>query len=55
MAKPRDNTRQQVLGCSIFIIGLFKKMVVADSFGEYATPVFKMAAREQVVPFLDAV
>jgi alginate O-acetyltransferase complex protein AlgI len=55
LAKPRDNVRQLEVGGSIFVIGLFKKIVVADGFGEYATPIFKMAAQDQVIPTLDAI
>ena len=33
-----------LLGASIFIIGLFKKVVIADSCGELATPLFTQAA-----------
>lgn len=41
------------LGTTMFLVGLFKKVMVADPFGAYATPVFD-AAREGGVQLLEA-
>ena len=41
------------VGSTLFLVGLFKKVMVADPFGAYATPVFE-AAREGGVQFVDA-
>jgi alginate O-acetyltransferase complex protein AlgI len=42
------------VGASIFIIGLFKKTVIADSMAVYANPVFKLAEGNSPVIFMDA-
>lgn len=42
-----------VLGCSIIAIGLFKKVVLADSFAQYATPFFQQAEEGQLFMTLD--
>ncbi len=41
------------LGSTIFLVGLFKKVVIADPFGAYAAPVF-VAAREGGVQAFEA-
>lgn len=41
------------IGSTIFLIGLFKKVIVADPFGTYATPVFE-AARAGGVQVVEA-
>lgn len=41
----RPQTINLVVGFSIFTLGLFKKVVLADSFAEVATPVFTAAER----------
>jgi alginate O-acetyltransferase complex protein AlgI len=38
-----------MIGSTIFIMGLFKKVIFADSIAEYATPVFN-AASENIIP-----
>jgi D-alanyl-lipoteichoic acid acyltransferase DltB (MBOAT superfamily) len=42
------------IGLTIFIIGLFKKTVIADSAALFATPVFDAAARGESVGLLSA-
>ena len=43
LGEPQDNWRNVSVGLSILVIGLFKKVVIADSFGVFATPIFTMA------------
>lgn len=43
LGDPCDNWRNMGIGLSILVIGLFKKVVIADSFALFATPVFAMA------------
>ncbi|MHA1538365.1 MAG: MBOAT family O-acyltransferase [Alphaproteobacteria bacterium] len=42
------------IGTTIFIIGLFKKAVLADGIAEFSNPVFETAARGEPVALLDA-
>lgn len=42
------------VGLSVFIIGLFKKAVLADGFAIYATPVFDLSLTGQKIDFLTA-
>ncbi len=42
------------MGLTIFIVGLFKKTVIADGIGPYATSVFDAAASGTNVPFVEA-
>lgn len=42
------------IGFSVFIIGLFKKVLIADTLALYATPVFKAADLHAPLSFLDA-
>lgn len=42
------------IGLSIFIIGLFKKVVIADNIALYSTPVFAAAQDGVVLSFLEA-
>ena len=42
------------LGLTVFIIGLFKKIVIADGIEMYATPVFDAAAGGSLLSFSDA-
>jgi alginate O-acetyltransferase complex protein AlgI len=42
------------LGLSIFIVGLFKKVVIADGFALFATPVFGLSLTGGSVDFLTA-
>ena len=48
-----DHERLSV-GLTIFIIGLFKKVVLADGIAFYATPVFDAAERAAHIGFFDA-
>ena len=41
-------------GLSIFVIGVAKKVLIADSIAEYATPVFQASANGIPIPFLEA-
>ncbi len=41
-------------GIAFFIIGLFKKVIMADSMASYASPVFNAAEKGIVIPFLEA-
>ena len=42
------------VGATIFIIGLFKKTVIADNMAVYSNPVFKLAEGNSPVIFMDA-
>ncbi|PCI56256.1 MAG: membrane-bound O-acyltransferase family protein [Alphaproteobacteria bacterium] len=42
------------VGLTIFIFGLFKKVILADGVAEYSTPVFEAAAHGEVLGFADA-
>jgi len=42
------------IGLSIFIIGLFKKVVLADNLSQFATPVFSAAANGTVLTLFEA-
>ncbi len=41
-------------GLGFFIIGLFKKVVIADSIAHYATPVFQAAAMGETISFAES-
>src|SRR5262249_9156869 len=43
-----------VIGLTIFIVGLFKKLVLADSFQPYAAVVFNAAANGDTLDFFTA-
>jgi len=43
--------RYFALGITIFAIGLFKKLLIADKIGYYADPVFKAVAEDQLLTF----
>ena len=45
------NVNDVEAGVSIFTIGLAKKVLLADSFGQYATPVFASAGHGVHLPF----
>lgn len=47
------SSRNASVGSTIFLIGLFKKVVIADGLAEYSDPVFA-AATQQEITFLDA-
>lgn len=51
LANVRENLS---VGLSIFIIGLFKKVVLADSVAVYATPVFDVAQADLTLTFYEA-
>ncbi len=50
----RFNTRNLSIGSTIFFIGLFKKVVIADSLAAFATPVFSAADAGLAVTFVEA-
>ncbi|MGI9305284.1 MAG: MBOAT family O-acyltransferase [Gammaproteobacteria bacterium] len=50
----RLNDEHIAVGLTIFFIGLFKKVVIADGVALYATPVFDAAARGEVLTFFEA-
>lgn len=50
----RWNPQDVAKGAAIFIIGLAKKVLIADSLAEYATPVFNAVAQGQKLQFLEA-
>lgn len=47
-------TRNLTLGISIFAIGLFKKVAIADTFAQYANPVFKVGLEGGALTSMDA-
>jgi alginate O-acetyltransferase complex protein AlgI len=51
---PGIKARHLAIGATIFIIGLFKKVVIADNLAFYVTPMFDAAARGEVITFLEA-
>jgi D-alanyl-lipoteichoic acid acyltransferase DltB (MBOAT superfamily) len=50
----RFNAANLVTGCVIFIIGLFKKAVLADGVAHYVSPIFDAAAKGQHFLIQDA-
>lgn len=50
----RLNKQDLAIGFTIFIIGLFKKVVIADSFASYATPIFASADSGLSLTFFQA-
>ncbi len=50
----RPAYRNIAIGMSIFSIGLFKKVVLADNLALSATPIFDMAETAQAISFFDA-
>ncbi len=50
----RPQWEHLAVGTTIFAIGLFKKVVIADSFAVYATPVFDAAAQSGSITFFEA-
>lgn len=49
-----ERARNLAVGCSIFAIGLFKKVVIADSISVYSTPLFSAAEQGQTLSFYEA-
>jgi alginate O-acetyltransferase complex protein AlgI len=49
-----NTSRNLAIGLSILIIGLFKKVVLADTFAMFSTPIFTLAATGQPLYTLDA-
>jgi D-alanyl-lipoteichoic acid acyltransferase DltB (MBOAT superfamily) len=50
----RFNLENFNIGLSIFVIGLFKKVVLADGVAQYSTPVFNSADAGQTISFFEA-
>lgn len=50
----RFNSENMSVGLTIFFIGLFKKVVIADSVAVYADPIFNVAASGSMLTFLEA-
>lgn len=50
----RYNSQDMAIGLTIFFIGLFKKVIFADSIAAYATPIFDTASQGISLPFLEA-
>lgn len=48
------NMRNVATGLTIFFMGLFKKVVIADGIAAYSTPVFGAAAGGHLISFYDA-
>ena len=42
------------IGSSIFIVGLFKKVVIADGFAQFSNPVFELVSKGDSIYTLDA-
>lgn len=53
LAVPGNTRKNLVVGFSILFIGLFKKVVIADSFALFASPVFSAAASGQYLLSMD--
>ena len=50
----RWNSEDVAAGLAIFILGLAKKVLIADSLSEFASPVFSAAAQGQQLQFVEA-
>ncbi len=50
----RPNAENLAVGLTMFVIGLFKKVVIADSMAGYATPAFDAAAAGTALTLLEA-
>jgi len=48
------NYNDFAIGITVFILGLFKKVVIADGLAGYVSPVFSSAETVQVINFMDA-
>ena len=54
LSKSAMSNKNIQIGLSIFVIGLFKKVVLADSLAQYADPVFLSASQGHDVSFISA-
>lgn len=56
--RENDNFRPRLdnlsIGLTVFLLGLFKKVVIADPLGEKASPVFALAAQGSIPSLYDA-
>lgn len=50
----RINLEHVAVGLTIFILGLAKKVLIADNLAEYATPIFTAASEGHTVMFFEA-
>ena len=50
----RINAEHVAVGLTIFVIGLSKKVLIADNLAEYATPIFNAARDGQVLMLVEA-
>lgn len=50
----RINAEHIAVGLTIFVLGLSKKILIADNLAEYATPIFNAARDGQVLMLLEA-
>ncbi len=50
----RFSHKYLAIGLSIFVIGLFKKVIIADNIALYSTPVFDAAAQGATISFIEA-
>lgn len=50
----RPHQSHLAVGITIFVIGLFKKVVIADTLAQFATPVFDAAARGTLLTWPEA-
>jgi alginate O-acetyltransferase complex protein AlgI len=50
----RINTEHIAIGLTIFVLGLSKKILIADNLAEYATPIFNAASNGQVLMLFEA-
>ena len=48
------NYKNIAIGLTIFFIGLFKKVIIADNFALYSSPVFNAAEQHEVINFFVA-
>jgi alginate O-acetyltransferase complex protein AlgI len=50
----RLNSSDLAVGLTILIIGLFKKIVLADGIAEHSTPIYEAAAQGTIIRFFEA-
>lgn len=50
----RINYEHVAVGLSIFVLGLSKKILIADNLSEYATPIFNAASEGQVLTLVES-